>query len=172
MVKASNAQSCAWAAMARAVFFRVCMGPVRIQVVELQKGDVHVIIKISDQAARVCPWKCPILCGGMALPEGGGVPKKVQDEACSGDSPPAPCRSWPLVAKAWQYGWTTADNDHEDMYPLCPAQCAEQELESAAPCRGRGGPLLRLHVAQGAGRLRLWIASHKARESKALSLVT
>ena len=44
-------------------------------VVELQKGDVHVIIKISDQ--------------------GGGMPKKLQDEA-------------------WQYGWTTADNDHED----------------------------------------------------------
>ena len=44
-------------------------------VVELQKGDVHVIIKISDH--------------------GGGMPKKLQDEA-------------------WQYGWTTADNDHED----------------------------------------------------------
>ena len=52
------------------------------------------------------------LYAGVALPEGGGVPKKVQDEACSGDSLTA-CSFLP-PAEAWQYGWTTADNDHED----------------------------------------------------------
>eukprot|EP00434_Breviolum_minutum_P013989 symbB.v1.2.012337.t1/scaffold826.1/size159518/4 len=44
-------------------------------VVEVQKSDVHVIIKISDQ--------------------GGGMPKRIQEEA-------------------WQYGWTTADHEEED----------------------------------------------------------
>ncbi|CAE7252414.1 Bckdk [Symbiodinium sp. CCMP2592] len=72
-------------------------------VVELQKGDVHVIIKISDQ--------------------GGGVPKKVQDEA-------------------WQYGWTTADNDHEDEEDPYSGCTWRKELAGY----GFGLPLTRLHA--------------------------
>merc|ERR1712050_656167 len=44
--------------------------------VEIQKGDVYVIIKISDQ--------------------GGGMPKKLQQEV-------------------WQYGWTTAREEDENI---------------------------------------------------------
>ncbi|CAE6930053.1 Bckdk [Symbiodinium natans] len=72
-------------------------------VVELQKGDVHVIIKISDQ--------------------GGGVPKRVQDEA-------------------WQYGWTTADNDHEDEEDPYSGCTWRKELAGY----GFGLPLTRLHA--------------------------
>ncbi|CAJ1342572.1 unnamed protein product [Effrenium voratum] len=69
--------------------------------VELQKGDVHVIIKISDQ--------------------GGGMPKKIQEEA-------------------WQYGWTTADNeDDADPYSGCSWR---KELAGY----GFGLPLTRLHA--------------------------
>lgn len=49
--QASNAQSCALAAKVYAS--PRLHGPLRSQVVELQKGDVHVIIKISDQEVRV-----------------------------------------------------------------------------------------------------------------------
>eukprot|EP00931_Biecheleriopsis_adriatica_P105811 TRINITY_DN80331_c0_g1_i1.p1 TRINITY_DN80331_c0_g1~~TRINITY_DN80331_c0_g1_i1.p1 ORF type:complete len:382 (+),score=79.14 TRINITY_DN80331_c0_g1_i1:170-1315(+) len=72
-------------------------------VVELQKGDVHVIIKISDQ--------------------GGGMPKKLQEEA-------------------WQYGWTTAGLDDEDDDPYGDGGSVRKELAGY----GFGLPLTRLHA--------------------------
>eukprot|EP00435_Cladocopium_sp_Y103_P034957 s2312_g9.t1 len=69
--------------------------------VEVQKGDVHVIIKISDQ--------------------GGGMPKRIQEEA-------------------WQYGWTTADHEEEDD----PYSGGTWRKELAG--YGFGLPLTRLHA--------------------------
>ena len=69
--------------------------------VEVQKGDVHVIIKISDQ--------------------GGGLPKKIQEEA-------------------WQYGWTTAEEeDSQDPY-------GNSNFRKELAGYGFGLPLTRLHA--------------------------
>mmetsp|Transcript_174944 Transcript_174944/g.560996 ORF Transcript_174944/g.560996 Transcript_174944/m.560996 type:complete len:396 (+) Transcript_174944:145-1332(+) len=75
-------------------------------VVELQKGDVHVIIKISDQ--------------------GGGMPKKLQQEA-------------------WQYGWTTAGEDF-DSAPTQSLSRSDYDLKTELAGFGFGLPLTRLHA--------------------------
>jgi len=78
--------------------------------VELQKGDVHVIIKISDQ--------------------GGGMPKKMQQEA-------------------WQYGWSTA-REEENTDNSDPANFLGggdvQALKTELAGYGFGLPLTRLHA--------------------------
>lgn len=75
--------------------------------VELQKGDVHVIIKISDQ--------------------GGGMPKKLQQEA-------------------WQYGWTTAFEDAADAGDTLMMGRSDAQLKTELAGFGFGLPLTRLHA--------------------------
>lgn len=78
-----------------------CASGVPPVVVELQQGDVHVIIKISDQ--------------------GGGMPKKVQQEA-------------------WNYGWTTVrESGH---HGTGASSASKSELAGF----GFGLPLTRLHA--------------------------
>jgi len=89
---------------------QACPGPSSIDVppvmVELQKGDVHVIIKISDQ--------------------GGGMPRKMQEEA-------------------WQYGWTTvAQNSSSE--EAQEAHGAKMQLNQGLAGFGFGLPLTRLHA--------------------------
>eukprot|EP00930_Biecheleria_cincta_P085799 TRINITY_DN75163_c0_g1_i1.p1 TRINITY_DN75163_c0_g1~~TRINITY_DN75163_c0_g1_i1.p1 ORF type:complete len:380 (+),score=57.49 TRINITY_DN75163_c0_g1_i1:128-1267(+) len=84
---------------------RKAAGHIPSVVVDIQKGDVHVIIKISDQ--------------------GGGMPKRIQQEA-------------------WEYGWSTANDDQENSDDMDPYGCAVPKKELAG--FGFGLPLTRLHA--------------------------
>ncbi|CAE8587145.1 unnamed protein product, partial [Polarella glacialis] len=76
-------------------------------VVELQKGDVHVIIKISDQ--------------------GGGMPKKLQEEA-------------------WEYGWSTANSMEDSDDPSSAWDSSSKAWRKELAGFGFGLPLTRLHA--------------------------
>jgi len=75
--------------------------------VELQQGDVHVIIKISDQ--------------------GGGMPKRVQQEA-------------------WQYGWTTVRSESDEQDTLDFLDSPKKVRKGELAGYGFGLPLTRLHA--------------------------
>ena len=81
----------------------------------MQKGDVHVIIKISDQVRGQKPSD---LDWSFDRPRVVACPNEFKKRCRKSHAFQAVAGKNPLV-QAWQYGWTTADHqedDHDDPY--------------------------------------------------------